>query len=69
MDVEAVPPLDEAGRRAVLAALERAGVRVGITPAAYESAWRAAALVEGVEVEEGEGYALSPRSTRGATRA
>jgi hypothetical protein len=69
VDVEAVPPLDGPGQRAVIAALERAGVRVEVAPATYGSAWRAAALREGAEGDEAEDYALSPRSTRGATRA
>ena len=68
MDVEAVPPMDGSERRAVLEALERTGVRVEVVPAAYDSAWRAAGLRDGVE-DDDEGYALSPRRTRGATRA
>ena len=36
----------------------------------YDAAWRLAALRDAVEREDVEsGYALSPRSTRGATRA
>ena len=36
----------------------------------YTDSWRYAALREGVERDEDEaGYAPSPRSTRGATRA
>jgi hypothetical protein len=55
--------------RALIAALERVGVR-GPGDPGYGSAWRLSALREGVEQEELEGgYALSPRSTRGATRA
>lgn len=69
MDIEAVPPVDGPGQRAVIVALERAGVRVKATPAAYASPWRVAALRESAEGEGPEGYALSPRSTRGATRA
>lgn len=69
MDIEAVPPVDSSGQRAVIEALERAGVRVEVAPVAYESAWRAAGVREVVEVDELEDYAPSPRSTRGATRA
>ena len=51
-------------------ALTEAGIRVDETPALYRSAWRQAAAQEAVECEPGEeGYALSPRRTRGATRA
>lgn len=53
----------------MIEALERAGVRIELTPSEYESAWRATGLREGVEGEEAEDYAPSPRSTRGATRA
>jgi hypothetical protein len=69
VDIEAVPPVDSSGQRAVIEALERAGVRVEVAPAAYESAWRAVGLSEAVDGEEPEAYAPSPRSTRGATRA
>lgn len=50
-------------------ALERAHVRVDLEPAAYGSAWRVAGLREASEWDDVEGYAPSPRSTRGATRA
>jgi hypothetical protein len=53
----------------VIEALERSGVRIEVVPAAYDSAWRTAGLKDGVEEDEPEGYAPSPRSTRGATRA
>ena len=53
----------------MIEALERAGVRVEVAPAAYESAWRAAGVREVVDADELEDYAPSPRSTRGATRA
>lgn len=69
MDIEAVPPLAAPGQRALIEALERAGVRLDPAPAAYESAWRAAGLRDVVEADELEDYAPSPRSTRGATRA
>ncbi len=51
------------------AALARAHVPVDLEPAAYASAWRVAGLREAAEGEDVESYALSPRSTRGATRA
>ncbi len=58
-----------------LAAVERgvvlgaAGIWTARSPR-YVDAWRNAALREGVERDEPEvGYAPSPRSTRGATRA
>ena len=53
----------------MIEALERTGVRVDVVPAFYESAWRAAGLKDAVEEDEPEGYAPSPRKTRGATRA
>jgi hypothetical protein len=55
----------------VLAALAEAGIRDGLAPTGQDSAWRAAALLEAVERDprDVDGYALSPRSTRGATRA
>jgi hypothetical protein len=56
-------------RQAILAAFEEAGVRTSGT-LVYDDAWRRAALREAVEGDEPElGYALSPRSTLGATRA
>ena len=69
MDVEAVPPVDESEKRAVIEALEHVGIRVEVTPAAYDSAWRAAGQRDGAEGDDAEGYTPSPRSTRGATRA
>lgn len=61
--------MDEPGQQAVIEALKQAGVRIEAMPGAYESAWRAAGLRDGVESDEAEDYAPSPRSTRGATRA
>jgi hypothetical protein len=56
-------------RRALETALGAAGIRTVRSPR-YLDAWRTAALREGVERDEPEaGYAPSPRSTRGATRA
>ena len=49
--------------------LGAAGIRTVRSPR-YADSWRTAALREGVERDEPEsGYAPSPRSTRGATRA
>ena len=65
MNVTVDPPLDESIASA-LAAL----IRESSATASRDGAWREAALREGVERSEDEpGYALSPRSTRGATRA
>ena len=62
------PSLDESVARA-LAALVRES-RANASATSDGGAWREAALREGVERSEDEpGYALSPRSTRGATRA
>jgi hypothetical protein len=63
MKISVDPPLGEPVERA-LAELLR-----DVPPHRIE-AWREAALREGVERgEPEEDYALSPRSTRGATRA
>lgn len=69
MDVRTDPPLDESEQRALIGALERAGVPVDGAPEQYRSAWRAAGLRDALEPDEAESYAPSPRSTRGATRA
>ena len=69
MDVKADPPLGEPARRALIEALGRTGTEVEATPSAYGSAWRMAGLREAAGRDEPEDYALSPRSTRGATRA
>jgi hypothetical protein len=69
VDVEATPPLSGSEHRALVAALEQAGVP---TPAAgaYGEAWRLVALREAALGDENDAdYAFSPRSTRGATRA
>ncbi len=62
MRLDVTPPVDEELAEALgdLLAEERA-------PAPSQPAWQRAALMEGVECDEG--YAFSPRSTRGATRA
>ena len=65
------PPVSEHELLAIRAALEAAGTTRGasrVCPA--RSAWSAAAAQEAVEGEpRAAGYAPSPRSTRGATRA
>ena len=51
-------------------ALGRAGIRLEPEAVAYRSAWWRAAAREAVDnAPEPVRYALSPRSTRGATRA
>ena len=69
--IELDPRLEAHELTAVRHALGRAGIRFdSLQPASSSSAWRRAALREGVEVElRPDRYALSPRSTRGATRA
>jgi hypothetical protein len=75
VDIELVPRADASTRAAVAAAVSAAGVLPSARGVDRGSPWRAAALVEGVERGllggDGDlpGYALSPRSTRGATRA
>jgi hypothetical protein len=67
MELETMPAVHALVRQAVLRALEEAGVD---SSRGYDDAWRRAALREAVAGEEPElGYALSPRSTLGATRA
>jgi len=66
--LDAEPPLDPAVAKALASLLE------DVVPApaglSRDDPWRRAALTEAVEEEElPADYALSPRSTRGATRA
>jgi hypothetical protein len=69
LELDAVPALDAAVRRALVAALDDAWASAP-GASAYDDAWRRAALSEGVAADDPDaGYALSPRSTRGATRA
>ena len=67
--LDARPPLDEWELEAVRAVLER----VHRGHPAYDSVWRRTAAEESVcapaDAPDDEAYALSPRSTRGATRA
>jgi hypothetical protein len=67
-DVAVTPPLDETEQRALLAALELAAPAAS-TDDPYRQPWRVAGLLEGVDDDADVGYAPSPRSTRGATRA
>lgn len=68
--VDARPSLSPDEQIVVELALRRARVRLEDVPPAYESSWRRAGARESVGSEPArEGYARSPRSTRGATRA
>jgi hypothetical protein len=69
MAIEVVPPLSEGESRALRRGLATLGVRLDAQPEAYRSAWRRAALREAIDNEPVPRYALSPRRTRGATRA
>ena len=70
MELEVVPPLPPSEEQALTEALARAGLELDGLPSTYASAWRHAGLAEATgNGDDGEGYALSPRSTRGATRA
>ena len=61
------PPVDDAVRDALAHALLH---ETGDAYAGYGEPWRRAALEDAVSRAEDEsGYAPSPRSTRGATRA
>jgi hypothetical protein len=69
VNLEATPPLDPALAKALVALLEDLDAR---SPAhdGDDSAWRRAALAEAIsDSDDAVDYALSPRSTRGATRA
>lgn len=69
IDADVVPPIEPVELRALLAALERTGVRASGTDGSSTS-WRRAGIREAVGDDETDGgYALSPRRTRGATRA
>jgi hypothetical protein len=70
MRLELKPGVDGLDEAALRKALEAAGVRLDPRPAAAGGAWTRAALREAVENEPVSArQALSPRSTRGATRA
>jgi hypothetical protein len=64
-----LPHVSSAEQRALQIALERIDVRPSGSKR-YEQAWWRAGLREAVDADEQwVGYAFSPRSTRGATRA
>jgi hypothetical protein len=66
--LDAEPPLDPAVANALASVLE--DVLRGPAALSRDDPWRRAGLTEAVEeVEPPADYALSPRSTRGATRA
>jgi hypothetical protein len=68
MRVSVDPPLAAPVEHAITRLLRESRELPGA--ASYARAWREAALREGVERSDEEpGYALSPRSTRGAMRA
>ena len=72
MKLDATPAIDGAVEQALVGVLGESGVASASSPSLYGDAWRRAGLLEGIEGEESAepfGYALSPRSTRGATRA
>ncbi len=69
MELTVVPSVDALLSGALLEAILDAGV-VESGSRRYDDAWRQASLLEGVDRDDPEvGYAPSPRSTRGATRA
>ncbi len=70
MRLELTPGIDGLDEGALRKALASAGIRLDSRPDAAVGAWTRAALREAVENEPASTrQALSPRSTRGATRA
>ncbi len=70
MPLDTRPPLPDDERLALERALAEAGIPLDEAPAQYRGAWQQAAAEEAVDCEpSADGYARSPRSTRGATRA
>jgi hypothetical protein len=71
MALDVRPPLGDSELAAIRFALTRADLPLDGQPAVYNNGWRRAALREGVhhEPERSQLHALSPRRTRGATRA
>jgi hypothetical protein len=71
LPIDATPPLGDDEHQALHLALVRAGVLPHASPPAHGSEWARSAREEAVESEAAEpsAYALSPRRTRGATRA
>ncbi len=69
MQVFVDPPLEDAVSDVLGDLLQERGL-YSTGAASYDGAWRRAGLCEGVDRDSDESsYALSPRSTRGATRA
>jgi hypothetical protein len=69
VNLDVVPRLDDDAQCALALALEDVGISAPGDDH-YRQAWRLAALQEAAFGAEAEvGYAFSPRSTRGATRA
>jgi hypothetical protein len=66
----ALSPADPLVHEVLVAALTACGIDAADGAATPRSAWSAAALADGVarDPREDDGYALSPRNTRGATR-
>lgn len=70
MELDVTPAPAESELAAVRRALARAGIRLDGLADVYSSAWRRAAAREAVDDGLVPGrYVLSPRRTRGATRA
>jgi hypothetical protein len=67
VEIELLPDDGPGARDAVQAALQALRLQDAQGTRAYRSDWRRTALAEAVERDPG--YALSPRSSRGATRA
>ena len=68
MTVDVSPPLERTEREALVAALAQLELPRDDDP--YRAAWRLAGLHEATDGDAADaGYAFSPRSTRGATRA
>ncbi len=70
MRLELTPGVDGLDEAALRKALAAAGIKLDLRPGSALGAWTRAALREGVENEPASArQALSPRRTRGATRA
>jgi hypothetical protein len=70
MELDVVPSLSPAETSVLAEAVRRSGIELDGESDPYASAWRRAGLVEAADGDgESDGYARSPRSTRGATRA
>ena len=68
--LELSPTVDDLDDAVLRRALEAAGIGLVSRPEAAVSAWSRVAAREAVDNQPARaGYALSPRSTRGATRA